>query len=69
MRTITIYEPGDVVRIKDDWRDWRKGEEAEVCAAFFERGGFSGSQMVRLVNENEHDFNTLYAYQVEEVPA
>jgi hypothetical protein len=38
VKTIEVYEAGDIVRVKDNWRDWRAGEEAEVCTAFFEGG-------------------------------
>lgn len=65
MRTIEVYEAGDIVRVKEDWRDWKQGEEAEVMSVYFERGGVNGLQVVNLINKNHHDFHGLYAYQVE----
>ena len=56
-----------MVQVKDDWRDWKKGEDAEVMSVFFEKGGVNGLQCVNLFNKNHHDFHGLYAYQVEPV--
>ena len=59
-----IYEVNDIVVIKDDYRDWKKGELALITKIEFEHG--SGLQFVKLlpINKSEKDIKMLYAYQV-----
>jgi len=68
MKTITYYEVGDTVRIKEDWREWKSGDIAKVVSMGFERG-IGSLQILTLESDTNikamNDFRTVYAYQVE----
>ena len=58
-----IYDVGDMVVIKQDWRDWRSGEIAKVIKIEFENTP-NNLQLLTLVNDNTHEFHMIYAYMV-----
>ena len=68
MRTITYFEPGDKIRLIDDWREWKKGDIATIVSTSWERG-FGSNQFLTLCSEtNEkamNDIRTVYSYLCE----
>jgi hypothetical protein len=59
-----IYEVGDVVKIREDWRDWKVGEVAKIVNIL---EGNYGLQNVILENGSKHMYHTLSIYQIEPV--
>lgn len=67
MFTVTFYTEGDIVEIREDWRDWKKGEIARVIKYGFERNDPTSLQWLELESLNplaKHDVNILYGYNV-----
>lgn len=67
MKTISIYEEGDVIEFVTDWRLWKTGDIATVVGTSFENG-MASNQFVTLQahsnKEAENDISTVYAYNV-----
>lgn len=66
MHTITVYDPGDHVRIKQDWRDWKKGESA-IVEKFHLAPDPLHDDLVTLKSTTvkTHDFEILHTYMIE----
>ena len=66
----TIFVKGDRVKIKHDWRLWKKGDIATVKSYIFEKDT-TNNQMLLLEAESnkeaERDASLLYAYNVEPI--
>lgn len=68
MRTITIFEKGDVVKLNTDWRYWKKGDLATVVDTEFERGIGSNQLLILDAHHNKkaaNDASCVYAYNCE----
>lgn len=65
-----IFVKGDMVRIKHDWRLWKKGDIATVKDYLFNDGSVVG-QVLKLEAESnkkaERDADIMYAYNVEPI--
>lgn len=55
-----IFEKGDLVKIKEDWRDWKKGEIAEIISVNLRTDSFHSDNYTLLpINESDKDFHVL----------
>lgn len=61
-----IFEEGDKVKVKDDWRDWEKGEVA-IVKKRDERPTplHNDSYTLKPTNGTKKDFYTLLDYMLE----
>jgi len=59
-----IYEVGDIIRIRENWKDWEKGETAKIVTIL---EGNYGLHNVILENSNKHMYHTLSLYQIEPI--
>ena len=62
----TIFEKGDKVKLKDDWRDWAKGEIA-IVKKWNERPTplHNDSYTLEPINGTQKDFHVLNEYLLE----
>lgn len=72
MKTITYsyFEVGDKVKLKDDYRSWKKDELAKITKIYWEGETFMSLQLAQLepLNKSEKDIHVLYTYLLEFQP-
>jgi hypothetical protein len=60
-----IFEIGDKVKIKDEWRDWKKGEVAIVKKWHPPSPGSCWSYLLEPTDGSKKDFYTMLDYMLE----